>query len=204
MRRREFIALVGGAAVAWPLPASGQQPTMPVIGFLSSASPDSFAHLPYVRAFLQGLNETGYVDGRNVVIEYRWAEGRNERLSALAADLVGRRVSVISATNTPAVLAAKAATTTTPIVFVTAADPVELGLVASLSRPGGMITGVTFLSVEVLPKRLELLRELMPTATTVGALINPTNSAFAETLTRDLQATARTLGLQPLVSSQRN
>jgi putative ABC transport system substrate-binding protein len=164
---------------------------MPVIGFLNSASPDPYAYL--VRAFRQGLSETGYGEGSNVVIEYRWAEGQYDRLPALADDLVRRQVSVIAATSTPAALTAKAATTTVPIVFTTGSDPVKLGLVGSLSRPGGNVTGVTQLNVEVGPKRLELARELLPAATVVALLVNPTNP-IAETL--DLRAAARTLGLQ--------
>jgi putative ABC transport system substrate-binding protein len=164
---------------------------MPVIGFLNSASPDPYAYL--VRAFRQGLSETGYGEGSNVVIEYRWAEGQYDRLPALADDLVRRQVSVIAATSTPAALTAKAATTTVPIVFSTGSDPVKLGLVGSLSLPGGNVTGVTQLNVEVGPKRLELARELLPAATVVALLVNPTNP-IAETL--DLRAAARTLGLQ--------
>jgi putative tryptophan/tyrosine transport system substrate-binding protein len=150
MRRREFITLLGGAAVAWPLTARGQQSAMPVVGFLHSSSPGGYASR--VAAFQQGVNEAGYIEGRNVTIEYRWAEGHDERLPELAADLVRRKVTVIAATTTPAALAAKAATTTIPTVFVTAGDPVELGLVASLSRTGGNLTGVTTLSVEVAPR----------------------------------------------------
>jgi putative tryptophan/tyrosine transport system substrate-binding protein len=193
IRRREFIFILGGAA-AWPLAARAQQPAMPVIGFLHSASPvPLYAHL--VTAFSQGLKEVGYVDGQNVAIEYRWAHGQYERLPALAAELIHRPVAVLAATSTPAALAAKAATTTVPTVFTTAANPVELGLVASLNRPGGNVTGATQLNVEIGPKRLELVREVIPTATVVGLLVNPTNPA-ARILSRGLEAAARTLGLQ--------
>jgi putative ABC transport system substrate-binding protein len=193
MRRREFITLLGGAVAARPLAAHAQQPAMPVIGVLSSGSARGWA--PSLTAFLQGLSETGIVDGRNVAIEYRWAEGQYDRLPAMAADLVQRQVAVIAALTTPAAMAAKAATATTPIVFTTISDPVQIGLVASLSRPGGNITGATFLNVEVGPKLLELLHEAIPTATTVAALVNPTNPN-ADTLSRSLQDAARTLGLQ--------
>jgi ABC-type uncharacterized transport system substrate-binding protein len=191
--RREFVALLGGVAAVWPLSARAQQSGMPVIGFLNSGSPGPYGRI--LAAFRQGLKEAGYVEGQNATIEYRWAHGQYERLPALAVELIHRPVAVLAATSTPAALAAKAATTTVPTVFTTASNPVEIGLVASLSRPGGNVTGATQLSVEVGPKRLELVRELIPTATIVGLLVNPTNPV-ARTLSRDLQAAARTLGLQ--------
>jgi putative tryptophan/tyrosine transport system substrate-binding protein len=194
MQRREFIALVGGAAAAWPLVAHAQQSAMPVVGFLGPESPALFAdRLP---AFLQALSEGGFVEGRNIAIEYRWAEGQNDRLPPLVADLVRRQVAVIVAPgSTPAVFAAKAVTTTIPIVFFVGSDPVRGGLVASLNRPGGNVTGVTTLNVEVVPKRLEFLHQLVPRATSFALLLNPTNPA-AEAEARDLQAAARKLGLQ--------
>src|SRR5690242_18497139 len=168
MRRREFIALLGGAT-AWSLAARAQQPAVPVIGFVSGGSPDTFAYL--VSAFRQGLNDTGYVEGRNVAIEFRWAEGQYDRLPSFLVDLVQRQVSVLAATTTPGALAAKAATNLIPIVFATDADPVQLGLVASLSRPGGNVTGVTQLNVEVGPKRVELVHELIPSARAIALLV---------------------------------
>jgi putative ABC transport system substrate-binding protein len=194
MKRREFITLLGGAAAAWPLAARAQQPAIPVIGFVNAASPQNFARP--LSAFLKGLSETGYVDGHNVVIEYRWAEGHNDRLPAMAADLVHRQVAVIAATTTAAALAAKAATTTIPIVFETAADPVQLGLVASLNRPGGNVTGATQLTVGLVPKELELLHELVPTAHVMALVVNPTNPALAETESREVLSAAHTLGLE--------
>jgi ABC-type uncharacterized transport system substrate-binding protein len=192
MRRREFITLLGGAA-AWPVAARAQQPAVPVVGMLSAEWPNLFSDR--LHAFYDGLRETGYVEGRNLAIEYRWAEGRNDRLPALAAELARRQVSVIVTTSTPAVLGARTATTTIPIVFFVAADPVQLGLVTSLSRPGGNLTGVVTLNVEVAAKRLQLLHELVPTATIVALLVNPTTTALAETITREVEAAARTLGL---------
>ena len=191
MKRRRFITLLGGAA-AGPFVAQAQQ-AAPVIGFISGGSPGPFAYL--VRAFRQGLNERGYVEGQNLGIEFRWAEGQYDRLPGLVGDLVRREASVLAATTTPGALAAKAATTTIPIVFATDGDPVQLGLTGSLSRPGGNITGVTQLNVEVGPKRVELAHELIPAATVIAMLVNPTNP-LAEAIAKDSQAAARILGLQ--------
>jgi putative ABC transport system substrate-binding protein len=195
MRRREFITLLGSAA-AWPVVARAQQPSMPVIGFLNSASPAPFA--ARVQAFHQGLGEIGFIEGQNVAIEYRWAQGNYEQVPALMSDLINRRVAVVAAFGPPVVKVAKAATNTIPIVFVTGDDPVQAGLITSLNRPGGNLTGVVTLNAELAPKRLEVLRELMPTITGVGLLINPTRPN-AEILAKDMQAAARTLGLEPHV-----
>jgi putative tryptophan/tyrosine transport system substrate-binding protein len=197
MRRREFIAGVGSAA-AWPLVARAQQKAMPVIGFLHGATLAAIS-LNRFSSFQRGLAEMGYVEGRNLAIEYRWAEGQNDRLPALATDLVRRKVGVIVAPgSTTAALVAKAATQSTPIVFMIGADPVELGLVASLSRPGGNLTGVSVVNGPVVAKCLEFLHELVPTATSIAVLFNPTNPAFAKIETRELQFAARTLGVRLL------
>jgi putative tryptophan/tyrosine transport system substrate-binding protein len=192
MRRREFITLLGSATAAWPPAARAQQATMPVVGFLHSAAPGTYG--ARLAAFRQGLKEAGYVEGENVSIEYRWAEDRYERSPAMADDLVRRQVTVIFA-NGPMVRSAKAATTTIPIVFTVGYDPIQLGLVASLSRPGGNLTGVSILNVELGPKRLELVRELVPAATTAAVLVNPTNHN-ADVVTRDMRAAGHALGLQ--------
>jgi putative ABC transport system substrate-binding protein len=190
--RRELISTLCGMAAAWSLAARAQQPAMPIIGFLNSTSPNGYE--PMVAAFRQGLKETGYIESQNVAIEYRWAGGQYDRVPALAAELVRRHVVVIVA-NTPGNLAAKAATSTIPIVFTTGGDPVQMGLVASLNRPGGNVTGVTQLFAEITPKRLELAHEMVPTATVIAVLINPTNPNSKAEL-KDLQAAAGKLGLQ--------
>jgi len=197
MRRREFITVLGGAA-AWPLAAGAQQPAMPVIGFLNPASADARRDL--IAAFYQGLTQTGYVEGRNVAIEYRWAQGQNDRLAVMAIDLVNRRVAVIVVIDgTAAALAAKAATSVIPIVFMVGADPVELGLVASLGRPGGNMTGVGALAVGTVAKRLQVLHELAPAAAQIAYLRNPTNRFFSALETEELQAAAAVLGVTLVV-----
>jgi putative ABC transport system substrate-binding protein len=195
MRRREFIRLFSSTVVAWPLTARAQQAAMPVIGFLNSSSSKGF---PFVAAFRQGLSESGYVEGQNLAIEYRWAEGDYEKLPRLAAELVSRRVSAILAGGPPAVVAAKAATTTIPIVFTSGGNPVELGLVSSLNQPGGNVTGVSFLLNELSAKRSELLRELVPDATSVGFLANPTRPSFQSEV-KDAQQAAQALGVKLIV-----
>jgi putative ABC transport system substrate-binding protein len=193
MRRRDFIKGIAVSS-AWPLAAGAQQTATPAIGCLNGGSAKAFQSL--MAAFRGGLSESGYVEGQNLAIEYRWADGDYEKLPRLAADLVGRRVNVIVANGPPAVMAAKAATTTIPIVFETAGDPVQLGLVTSLARPGGNLTGVTSLNAEVGAKLLELLHELVPRATIIGLLVNPNNPNVAEPTTKSLQGAARTLGLE--------
>jgi putative ABC transport system substrate-binding protein len=193
LKRRDFITLLGGAGAAWPLGARAQQPAMPVMGYLNSRSRDTDA--PLLAAFHRGLNETGYVEGQNVAMEYRWAEGQYDRLPVLASDLVRRQVAVMAATSTPAALAAKAATSAIPIVFTTAADPVAVGLVDSLSRPSGNATGVNIYLSDLGAKRLELLRELVPNAAVIGMLVNP-DFPDAESQSKDAKEAARTLGQQ--------
>jgi ABC-type uncharacterized transport system substrate-binding protein len=193
MRRRDFITLLGATAISWPFVARAQQPRMPVVGFLGTRASGDDPQL--LTAFRRGLKEVGYVEGQNVAMEYRFAENQYDRLPTLAADLVRRGVAVIVA-NGRAAQAAKEATATIPIAFVAGFDPVEVGLVASMSRPGGNVTGVSILDVELGPKRLQLLHELVPTANVIAALVNPTDPARAETTSKELQAAAKTLGLQ--------
>ena len=195
MKRRDFITLLGGAAAAWPLSARAEQAGRPVIGFLNSQSPDGYTER--LRGFRQGLNEAGFIEGENVAIEYRWAENQLDRLPTLATDLVRRRVAVVVALGSPNLaMVAKAATTTIPIVFLVGEDPVRFGLVASLARPGGNITGINLFNNEINAKRLTLLRELIPTAVGAAVLINPTNASIAETTARDVETAAHALGLR--------
>jgi putative ABC transport system substrate-binding protein len=194
MRRRDFLSIFGSAAVAWPLAARAQQPSMPVIGFLHPTSLDAYADR--LRPFREGLKDAGFIEGENVAIEYRWAENQMDRLPALAAELARRQVAVIAAPGPPAALAAKAATTTIPIVFLMNEDPVRLGLVASLARPGGNLTGINIFSAELAAKRLDLLRELVPGAARVGVLVNPVNATTTESTLRDVEPAARAIGLQ--------
>jgi len=194
MRRRDFIKGIAGPAVVWPLVARAQQPTVPVVGVLDPGLPGNVQDL--LRVFRQGLKDTGYVEGENLALEYRWAENQMDRLPTLAADLVRRRVAVIAAISPAAAVAAKAATTTLPIVFLVNEDPVRRGLVASLAHPGGNLTGINILTVEVAAKRLDLLRELMPSATRVGVLVNPVNTSVTETTLSEVADAARPMGLQ--------
>ena len=195
MKRREFMTLIGSAAAAWPLAAGAQQPAMPVIGFLNSQSPDGYTER--LRGFRQGLKEAGFIEGENVAIEYRWAENQLDRLPTLATDLVRRRVAVVVALGSPNLaMVAQAATTTIPIVFLVGEDPVRFGLVASLARPGGNITGINLFNNEINAKRLTLLRELIPTAVGAAVLVNPTNASIAETTARDVETAAHALGLR--------
>jgi ABC-type uncharacterized transport system substrate-binding protein len=194
VKRREFITLLGGAAVGWPLAANAQQQAMPVVGFLSAVSPDGYSER--LRGFRQGLKDTGHIEGESLAIVYRWAENQFDRLPELAADLVRRQVAVIVAVAASSVIAAKAVTTTIPIVFVSGDDPVSLGFVASLARPGGNLTGSTFLTTELAAKRLELLRELVPAAARVAVLVNPDSAATTEATLRAMEPAARAIGMQ--------
>jgi len=202
MRRRDFIKVIGSGAAAWPFVARAQQAAMPVVGYLSSNSPNEGESL--AAAFRRGLQEAGYVVGQNVAIEYRWAGGEIDRLPAMAADLVQRHVNVIAGVTTPGALAAQAATTTIPIIFESGSDPVRLGLVTNLNRPGGNVTGVTNLLVEVAPKRLELLHELLPTAKVMALLVNPADRALAQALAREVLSAARNRGLELHVLNARS
>jgi putative tryptophan/tyrosine transport system substrate-binding protein len=194
MRRRDFITLVGGTAAAWPFVTRAQQPAMPVVGFIRDGSAD--ASVRFATAFRKGLNETGYVEGRNVTVEYHWLEGQYDRLPALIADLVRRQVAVIATPGVVPSLAAKAATATIPIIFSVGGDPVQLGLVTSLARPGGNATGINFFVAEVTAKRLRLLHDLVPKAVRIAVLVNPGNATVAETTLRDVQEAAPSIGLQ--------
>jgi putative tryptophan/tyrosine transport system substrate-binding protein len=196
VRRREFIKVIAGAAIApWaPAARAQQQPTKPIVGFLNGASPEGY--MKFLAEFRRGLNAMGFVEGQNVVVEYRWAEGHYERLPDLAADLIRRQVAVIAATSTPAALAARKATTTIPIVFTTGSDPVELGLVTNIARPGGNVTGATQITMEVGPKRLELLHQLLPNATVLAIAVNPNNPAVAAVQIRNAQDATHALGLK--------
>src|SRR6516165_11128873 len=205
MKRREFIKVIAASAAALPIAARAQQAAMPVVGFINAASAQNYTR--QLAAFLKGLGEVGYVDGRNVRVEVRWADGQNDRLRAIMADLVHRQVSVIAATTTPAALAAQAATTTIPIVFETGSDPIQLGLVGSLNSPGANVTGVTSMIVEVAPKRLELLHELLPAARVMALMVNPEDRALAQAASREVLSAARRLGMEVHVlnvSSERN
>ncbi|MGB7279517.1 MAG: ABC transporter substrate-binding protein [Pseudolabrys sp.] len=202
MRRREFIKVIAGSAAAWPFAARAQQPTMPVVGFLNAASAEGYTK--FVGEFRRGLNSMGFVEGQNVVVEYRWAEGHYDRLPDLAADLIRRQVAVIAATSTPAALAAKKATATIPVVFTTGGDPVEIGLVTNIARPGGNVTGAAQITMELGQKRLELLHQLIPKATVLAIAVNPNNRAVAEVQIRDAQDGMRALGLKLEIVQARN
>ena len=202
MRRREFIKVIAGSAATWPFAARAQQPAMPVVGFLNAASAEGYTK--FVGEFRRGLNSMGFVEGQNVVVEYRWAEGHYDRLPDLAADLIRRQVAVIAATSTPAALAAKKATATIPVVFTTGGDPVEMGLVTNIARPGGNVTGATQITMELGQKRLELLHQLIPKATVLAIAVNPNNPAVAEVQIRDAQDGMRALGLKLEILQARN